>query len=100
MSPAWSHIGVITSSGPARIAAARRILTLSQLAAYMGVPRRRLYRLIATHRGVPVFKSGRHWCADIDAFRDWLLLGFDKDQAELSNRDKRRKPRPPDNGSA
>ena len=72
-----------------------RVLTLSQLAAYMGVPRRRLYRLIGTHRGFPVFKSGRHWCADVCAVREWLLQDFDQERAELAKRDKRRKPRVP-----
>ncbi len=56
----------------------------------MDVPRRRLYRLITRHRGFPVFKKGRHWCVDVDAVREWLLQGFDKEAAEFAKKDKRR----------
>ena len=72
---------------------ADHILTLSELASYMDVPRRRLYRLITRHRGFPVFKEGRHWCVDVDAVREWLLQRFDHEAAEFAQNDKRRRPK-------
>ena len=76
-----------------RLAVAERILTISQLAAYLDVPRRRLYGLIARHPRFPVFKNGRHWCADIDAVLEWLLQEFEKEEAERTQKDRRRRVR-------
>jgi excisionase family DNA binding protein len=70
---------------------AEHILTLSQLAVYMDVPRRRLYRLIAGQHRFPVIKHGRRWCADVDVVREWLLQEFDEDKDRVDKRDKRRK---------
>ena len=74
-----------------RLGVVERILTLSQLAAYLDVPRRRLYRLIGRHPRFPVFKNGRHWCADIHAVVEWLLQEYDTEEAKLSEKDGRRR---------
>jgi excisionase family DNA binding protein len=52
---------------------AKQIMTLSELAQYLDVPRRRLYDLIGRPEGFPAFKVGRKWCADLDDVREWLV---------------------------
>jgi excisionase family DNA binding protein len=69
---------------------AEHILTISELASYMNVPRRCLYRLITRYHSFPVFKKGRHWCVDVDAVREWILERLDEELAELAKQDKRR----------
>jgi hypothetical protein len=66
-------------------------LTISQLAVYLDMPRRRLYRLIARHPSFPVFKKGNHWCAEVGPVIDWLLDDFEREKAELLEKDRRRK---------
>jgi Helix-turn-helix domain len=73
---------------------AESLLTLSQLALYIGVPRRQLSRLIAKYSNFPAFKRGRRWYADVDALREWLLQDFDKENAELTKQDRRRRREP------
>jgi excisionase family DNA binding protein len=85
--------GFIAGFQPRRIAVAEQILTLSELAVYMNVPRRRLYRLVTRHHSFPVFKNGRHWCVDVDAVCEWLLDRFDEEATEFAKKDKRRTPK-------
>lgn len=90
--------GSTAKADTGRLGVADRILTLSQLAVYLEVPRRRIYRLIARHPGFPVFKSGRHWCADIGAVLEWLLQEFEKEESKLTDKDRRRRARQPHGG--
>jgi len=66
-----------------------RVLTLSQLSAYMAVPRRQLYRVMTKYASFPVFKRGRRWCAQVDAVREWLLQDFDKEMVQQGKKDRR-----------
>jgi excisionase family DNA binding protein len=65
------------------------ILSISELASYIGVPRRHVCRLIAKYSSFPAFKRGRRWYADVNALREWLLQDFDKEKAGCAKRDRR-----------
>ncbi len=60
---------------------AKQIMTLSELAEYLDVPRRRLYDLVERGDGFPAFKVGRKWCADLDDVREWLLQVCEKERS-------------------
>lgn len=100
LQPSRSRTRSITGLKPKCLALAERILNLSQLALYIGVPRRRLYRLILRHRGFPAFKESRRWSADVATVREWLLQGFEEEEGDLAKRDRRRKLVSPKDGDA
>ena len=63
---------------------AKQIMTFSELAEYLDVPRRRLYDLVERGDGFPAFKVGRKWCADLDEVREWLLQVSEKEGSQHS----------------
>ena len=74
-----------------RLAVAERILTLSQLAAYLDVPRRRLYGLIAR---IHVFRYSKTVVIGVRTLMqssNRLLQEFEKEEAERTQKDRRRK---------
>jgi excisionase family DNA binding protein len=53
-------------------------MTFSELAAYLDVPRRALYRLLENGAGFPAYKVNSKWYADLEEVQEWLLRACEK----------------------
>jgi excisionase family DNA binding protein len=60
--------------------AAKRSMTIAELAAYLGATTEEMRRLFDSRRrvGFPRFKVGNKWCANLEDVQDWLLAMADE----------------------
>jgi excisionase family DNA binding protein len=56
----------------------KRIITLSELADYLDVPRRALYKLTEVDSSFPVYRVGSRWFADLEEVQEWLITMHEK----------------------
>lgn len=53
------------------------VMTLQQLATYLGIPKATIYRLV--HRGgFPAFKVGRQWCVNLRLVQNYLVKNYER----------------------
>ena len=60
------------------ISLVKRIITLSELADYLDVPRMALYKLTEIDSSFPVYRVGSRWFADLEEVQEWLIAMHEK----------------------
>jgi excisionase family DNA binding protein len=67
-----------TKTAPRPISLVKRIITLSELANYLDVPRKALYKLMEIDSSFPVYRIGSKWFADLEEVQEWLIAMHEK----------------------
>ncbi len=69
-----------------------RVLTVSELAAYLRISRARIYYLVKHHAGnaFPAFRVGRAWRINLYQFQDWMCQQLEAEQETALKRAKLR----------